>query len=138
LNTKRTFSAELSQLHPIIEWIRCELVSLRLDKTVLGKIELALEEAVVNVVHHAYKHQKGTLEIQLVHQKGERSIHITVCDRGPPFNPLEHATTFDPLASLEERDIGGLGIFLMKQYMDDIRYMRQGETNLLTLTKQIA
>lgn len=56
---------------------------------------------------------------------------------GAPFNPLMIETEIDPLAPLEERAIGGLGILFMRQYMDDIRYERRKRTNILTLIKKI-
>lgn len=136
METEHIFPADLSQLHPIIEWVLALIKPSGFDKPTLGKIELALEEAVMNIIHHGYKNQKGHIVIQIGQTKNHE-VQITLKDQGPPFNPLEYSKGFDPLAPLEEREIGGLGIFLMRQYMDDIRYHREGSNNVLTLTKQI-
>ncbi len=119
-----------------MQWIRAHLLAARCDETTMRKIELALEEAIVNIVEHAYQRKGGQILIRF-NQPKTSVAEITLKDQGPPFNPLEHQEQFDPLASLEERNIGGLGIFLLTQYMDDVRYSREQNHNVLTLSKQI-
>lgn len=97
----------------------------------ISEIELAVEEALINIVHYAYKGMDGevTLECKLTPEKG---MVIEISDTGIPFNPL---TKEDPdiTLSVSERTIGGLGVYLIKQLMDEVHYRREGDKNILTL-----
>ena len=130
---EQTFPAAIDQLHPMMQWVCAHLVGC--DKTTVRKIELALEEAIVNVIEHGYKNKPGTIAV-CFHQQGSVA-EIVLRDQGPPFNPLEQDVQFDPLAPLEERDLGGLGIFLYTQYMDEVQYKRENNHNVLTLRKTV-
>ena len=133
MTTKAQFHAILTELHPMLQWIRKGLESAHFDKSVLHKIELASEEALVNIIRHAYKDGSGMIEIR-VHAK-DGFAEITIRDQGPPFNPLGHDTSFDLSAGIEERKVGGLGILFMREYMDEVCYQRDGNANILTLIK---
>ena len=117
----------------MIDWIRAQLILFGLDQTNVRKSELASEEALVNVIEHGYKGLPGEIKIEVI--GSEREIRIVIQDRGPAFNPLKQQVGFDPSATLDEREIGGLGILFMRQYMDDVLYSRNGDTNILTLIK---
>lgn len=134
MNPKQTFFADLNQLRPMIRWIRQEAILLGLDETSVRQTELASEEALVNIIDHGYKGTVGQITIEL--QDSGSHIEIVIRDKSPFFNPLEHAIEFDPLATLEERQIGGLGILFIRQYMDEVHYQREGEANVLTLIKK--
>ncbi|MDE3045607.1 MAG: ATP-binding protein [Verrucomicrobiota bacterium] len=121
----------------MLRWIHEQLALHGLDEVNARKVELASEEALVNIIQHAYKNTEGEVDIEIKEGEGNR-IEIEIRDSGPPFNPLKQKTTFDPLASLEEREIGGLGILFIRQYMDDVRYRRDGSANVLTLVKKVA
>lgn len=117
----------------MIDFIREQLLLFGLDITSIRKAELASEEALVNVVEHGYKGSIGQIEIEM--DESVSQINITIRDRGPAFNPLEQQVGFNPLETLEERKIGGLGILFMRQYVDAIHYSREGEMNILMLVK---
>jgi anti-sigma regulatory factor (Ser/Thr protein kinase) len=119
----------------MIRWIRLQLDTLGLDETNIRKTELASEEALVNIIKHGYKKQVGEIEIEL--RAFDSQIEILLRDRGPAFNPLEQEISFNPLATLEERNPGGLGILFIRKYMDEVRYQREEGTNVLTLIKKI-
>jgi len=95
------------------------------------KLELALEEVLVNVVHYAYKDKEGWLELG-VHTAAETGcVCICIKDAGHPFNPLlkeEPDLTLD----IEDRQIGGLGIYLVKNMVDDLNYERRDNLNIAT------
>jgi anti-sigma regulatory factor (Ser/Thr protein kinase) len=98
----------------------------------LKKIELASEEALVNVFNYAYpdKHD-GEVEVSCGLDDNNRFV-IEIMDSGTPFNPLslsEPKLTED----VSERPIGGLGIHLIKKMMDEIEYRREGNNNILSL-----
>ena len=121
----------------MLGWIREQLRKNGLDEVSIRKVELASEEALVNIIRHAYKETEGTIDIDV--RKGpKKQIEIEIRDNGPPFDPLKQEIAFDPLASLEERKIGGLGILFIRQYMDEMRYCREGNTNILVLVKKNA
>ena len=98
-------------------------------------INLSVEEAVVNVMKYAY--QKGTTgEVRINATAADGLLTIAITDDGAPFDPSQKE---DPDVSLpvEERPIGGLGIFLVRQLMDSVAYQRADGKNILTLTKII-
>lgn len=128
------FPAQVEQLHPIILWMRKTLSCLSLEPSVLKKMELALEEALVNIIHHAYKNKGGDVDLTIA--TSPHQVTLVIKDQGPPFNPLTAETKFDPTLSLEERELGGLGIQMMRQFMDEVRYKRDGSQNVLTLIKK--
>ena len=98
-------------------------------------LNLALEEAVVNVMDYAYpKGTNGTVHIDAMAANGKMSFVIT--DHGTPFDPTA-AKEIDTTLPVEERAIGGLGIHLIRHIMDDIQYERTDNCNVLKLTKNI-
>ena len=117
------------------EWMEVTGEQLGLPMSTVFQLNLALEEAFVNVVDYAYPGKNG-MPVQLnMDGKGETLI-FTLIDEGEPFDPttLEAPDTSLPA---EERPIGGLGVFLVKQIMDEVRYERQGTRNILTMTYTI-
>lgn len=131
LPTRIHFPAKLEQLPQMLEWIRDHLIQAKIGSDVVGKMELASEEALANIIQHGYPEKKGQIELQFHHLPG--SVELVFMDQGPPFNPLESAPTPDLEKSLEEREVGGLGVFLMRKVVDDIRYSRENDTNVLIL-----
>lgn len=126
---KTTFLAKIELLRPTLLWIREQLK--HLDTATLRKIELASEETIVNIIHHA---RPENIEIELkIFPKSH--VEITFKDAGPPFNPLQVKPP-DQTSPLEEREPGGLGIHLIRQTMDEVRYKREGNRNILTLIKR--
>ena len=106
-----------------------------LDATQTMSLNLAVEEAVVNVMQYAYPEgTKGTVNIVATIAGGTLSFAIS--DNGKPFDPTARAEV-DTTLPAEERPIGGLGIHLVRQIMDDIEYERKDDKNILTLRKHI-
>ena len=98
--------------------------------------ELALEEVFMNVVMHGSP--AGTaprVEVSLAIRDG--GLTLSIEDDGPPFDPLSLPPP-DVTARLEERRMGGLGVFFVRQMMDAVSYRRDGARNQLTMTKQLA
>lgn len=106
-----------------------------LDKSILPQLDLALEEALTNVIMYAYpENEKGMAELTLEVVDGR--IGATLTDNGTPFNPLQcEEANLD--VSLEERQIGGLGIHLIKEIMDEVEYVHEEGRNVLRLWKNI-
>ena len=99
------------------------------------KVNLALEEIVLNVINYAY--DDGLHEFQISLTSDEDALTIEVIDDGRPFDPLSDAPKPDVSASIEDRNIGGLGIHLVRKMMDDVRYRREKGKNHLTLVTSL-
>jgi sigma-B regulation protein RsbU (phosphoserine phosphatase) len=98
-------------------------------------LNLALEEAVVNVMTYAYP--KGTLgTVQIDAEANDQRLKLVITDQGSPFDPTAKEDA-DITLSVEDRPIGGLGIFLVRQLMDSINYERVNGSNVLTLRKKL-
>ena len=98
-------------------------------------LNLALEEAVVNVMNYAYpKGTVGTVTIDA--EASDERLKFVITDTGQPFDPTAQADA-DVTLSIEERPIGGLGIFLVRQIMDTVAYQRLNGVNQLTLLKMM-
>lgn len=134
---RATFSSQLQHLPKMLLWIRDRLLLEGCEPKLINRLELASEEALVNIIQHAYgKKQRGKIEIGLT--VGKESIEIAIRDWGPPYDPLAKAPQVDLEASLEDREVGGLGIHLMQQIMDEVVYRRENAANLLTLIKHFS
>ena len=98
------------------------------------QIDIAVEEIFVNIAHYAYKSGTGKAVVRVETLPDPPSVDITFIDNGIPYDPL---TKEDPdiTLSAEERPIGGLGIFMVKKSMDDVRYEYLDGHNILTLKK---
>ena len=98
-------------------------------------IKLALEEVVMNVISYAYE-DSGAHEFEVRLKSDDEGVVIDVIDDGKPFDPLHEAAEPDVDAPLEERHIGGLGVYFVKTLMDHVEYRREENRNHLTLTKR--
>lgn len=106
-----------------------------LSQALAININLVIEEAVSNIIFYAYNdHNKHEIRITLSLENGRLTIKIT--DDGIPFNPLAQEQP-DINLPAEERPVGGLGIFLISQIMDEMKYDRNKNENILTLIKSI-
>lgn len=128
------FPVNLEQLPQMLAFIRDSATQAQLSEERLYRVELASEEALVNVISYAYQQQKKnqTLTIQCHHQKDKR-FEIDIRDHGVPFNPLEAEINVDIHQPVEERKIGGLGIFMIRKLIDEAIYQRIGDENVLKL-----
>jgi anti-sigma regulatory factor (Ser/Thr protein kinase) len=130
------FSAAVDELSRMLLWIRKHLTHAKMDHRASQKVELAAEEAILNVIRYAYQEKGG--KIELTFRELTQGIEITILDHGPPFDPLTEAPSPDRSSPLEKRKEGGLGVFLMRACVDDLRYKREGQANILTLSKHFS
>ena len=111
----------------------CEAVGMDMSTTM--QMNLAIEEAVVNVMNYAYPAgTKGEVRIEAKAREGY--VEFVISDDGTPFNPTE-VKEVDTTLPAEERSIGGLGVLLVKHYMDKVKYKYVGGQNVLTLRKNL-
>ncbi|MBB5227250.1 ATP-binding protein [Treponema ruminis] len=101
---------------------------------ILNKIDLAIEEIFVNIAHYAYNPEVG--EAWISASFVDNVLTVIFKDKGKEFNPIAKKDP-DITLSAEERDIGGLGIFLTKKFMDSVNYEYKDGQNILTIKKKI-
>ena len=90
----------------------------------------------VNVAHYAYGDAEGDVSISISFDEASRDVSLRIADKGTPFNPLDEPDP-DITLSAEEREIGGLGIFITKKTMDKVTYAYENGENILTMIKKI-
>lgn len=123
--------AALESLEPFQDFVRGQIRDCGCPQEMQFKIQLALEEALVNIIHYAYPPEsKGWIELACMLEHNRLKVEIR--DGGYPFNPFEREKP-DTTATLEERQIGGLGIFLIRQMAEQSDYRRDNDMNILTM-----
>ena len=130
-----TLVNEIEQLPQMTEFVESVCEAIELDAATTMQMNLAVEEAVVNVINYAYP--KGIQgEIQIQAQANDQCLEFVISDSGTAFDPTTHQEV-DTTLSVAERPIGGLGIHLITQIMDSINYERKDNKNILTLRKNL-
>jgi anti-sigma regulatory factor (Ser/Thr protein kinase) len=130
---KLTLTNNIDEIPRLSEFIELTCEEMGFDMSTTMSINLALEEAVVNVIQYAYPNgTEGAVDIDIADD--DRQATFTITDSGKPFDPTAKADV-DISLSAEERPIGGLGIHLIRQIMDSIQYERKNNKNILTLKK---
>ncbi len=124
--------AEINRLATFIEELGEEL---NLPSDLIFNLNLVLEEAISNVILYAYPKEEQQ-EIVLTAKKSDKNLIFVLTDSGKEFDPTQ-APDADVTLSAEERQIGGLGIFLIRQIMNKVEYQRIEGKNVLTLGKEL-
>ncbi|MEX0962037.1 MAG: ATP-binding protein [Simkaniaceae bacterium] len=128
------FRAILDELPQMMEFVRSEINKIKFTSSDAKKCEIAIEEALVNIIRYAYPEGAGDVEISIA-RSGCKEIFFTIKDQGIAVNPLDHLKEYDTEAEIEKRPIGGLGLFFMDKILDKIEYQRERESNILNLRK---
>ena len=130
----RSFPASLEKLYDMLLFVKEQAMAAGFNDTHVSKIELAAEEALVNIISYGYPNSKGDIDIScnLPERKG---IRIIIKDQGIPYNPLIDAKKFDPLLSKNGKSVGGYGVHFILKIMDKVDYTRENNSNVLTLVK---
>ncbi|MBR6316419.1 MAG: ATP-binding protein [Lachnospiraceae bacterium] len=127
--------AEVENLDQVRSFVDASLVSGACPMKVQLLVEMAVEEIFVNIANYAYPDRTGQARIRTELLQDPRRIQITFTDSGIPFDPLKKPDP-DISLSLDEKPIGGLGIFMVKKEMDDVQYRYEDGKNILTFMKQ--
>ncbi len=124
--------AKVENLYQITDYVEETLESLGVPMEHITSICIAIEEVYVNIASYAYMDETGKVDLEI--DTKDSFIKIVFFDEGTPYNPLEKE---DPDLDLppEERQQGGLGIFMVKNIMDDVQYEYKDNKNVLTLIK---
>ena len=133
---EKTFDAAVDQLDEVLAFVTDQLDQLDCPPKHRIQIEVAVEELFVNIASYAYRPGTGTADVTVEAFENPKAVEITFKDSGVPYDPLAKQ---DPDISLsaDERQIGGLGIFMVKKTMDDMRYEYKDNQNVLTIRKVI-
>ena len=129
-------AAEIEKLPEVLAFLEQHLEEVDCPPKAQMQIAIAVEEIFVNIAHYAYAPKTGMASVRLELSSEPASAVITFLDRGVPFDPLAKP---DPDVTLpaEDREIGGLGIFMTKKTMDDVRYEYRDGQNILKLEKKL-
>jgi serine/threonine-protein kinase RsbW len=131
IQLKNRFS-ELARLKDALHQY-CEFREL--PSNIVFALTLSLDEVVTNVISYGYDDRDEHL-INVTLSSGKGVIEVSVEDDGKPFNPLEYKTP-DLQCPIDERPVGGLGIYLVRTYMNELVYERAGGKNRLTMRKDL-
>ena len=129
-----TLPNDISTISQLSEFVETVCEEKGLDMALTMNLNLALEEAVVNVMSYAYPDSQGDVKVDIMID--DQKVVSTLTDSGIPFDPTQKGDV-DTTLPAEERPIGGLGIHLVKQIMDKVSYQYVGNQNILTLEKNI-
>jgi len=128
--------ATKENLDDVLMFIDEELEKLDCSMKIQMQIDLSVEEIFINIASYAYFPDTGMAFISFESENGGSTIVISFTDTGVPYNPLEKDDPDITLTS-EERQVGGLGIFLVKKNMDEVYYKYENGNNVLTMKKKI-
>lgn len=128
---EQLFSAQVDNLYEIMDFVVQGTADIGLSPRKMMQLELVTEELVVNISQHAYAGQGGN--IRIVIRKADDFFQLVFSDEGAAFDPTVIEEP-DVDAGLEEREIGGLGIYLVHKLVDKVEYQRLKDQNILTLT----
>lgn len=131
-----TIEAKTENLEKVLAFVDKHLEEKECAIKVQMQIDVAVEELFVNIAQYAYDSDTGMVTIQVEIQEEPFAVMITFIDNGVPYNPLAKEDPDITLAA-EERQIGGLGIYMVKKTMDDITYEYKDGQNILRIRKQL-
>lgn len=131
-----TIAATVENIETVTDFVNEQLETLDCPMKVQMQIDIAIDELFGNIAHYAYNPDVGDATVRVEVTEEPLAVVITFIDKGVPYDPLAKA---DPNIALsaEEREIGGLGIFMVKKTMDGITYEYKDGQNILTIKKNI-
>ncbi len=123
-------------LDKVLAFVEEQLDALGCPAKTKIQINIAVEELFVNIAHYAYAPAVGTAEVLFSAKSDPPAAEITFIDEGKPYDPLAKPDP-DVTLSSEKRQIGGLGIYMVKKSMDDVWYRYEDGRNILTIQKKL-
>ncbi|MDO4616101.1 MAG: ATP-binding protein [Lachnospiraceae bacterium] len=131
-----TVTASIEHLQAVTDHVNEKLEKAECPPKALAQIDIAIDEIFSNICRYAYVSTEGTAVIRTEIDPETDTVSLTFSDQGIPWNPLE-AEEPDIAASAEDRPIGGLGLFLVKNLMDEVNYEYKDGCNRLTIRKKL-
>ena len=131
-----SIAATVENIEVVTDFVNEELEALDCPMKAQMQIDVAIDELFSNIAHYAYNPEVGEATVRVEVVEDPLSVIITFIDKGVPYDPLAKA---DPNVTLsaEEREIGGLGIFMVKKTMDEVTYEYKDGRNILAIRKSL-
>ena len=131
-----TTTATIENIQTVTDFVNEQLEALSCPMKAMMQIDIAIDELFGNIAHYAYNPEVGSATVRVEVAEEPLSVIITFIDNGVPFDPL---ATEDPdvTLSVEERGVGGLGVYMVKKSMDEITYAYKNGQNILTIKKHL-
>ena len=131
-----TLAATVENIETVTEFVNAQLELMDCPIKAQMQIDIAIDELFGNIVHYAYNTEVGSATVRVEVSEAPLAVIITFIDNGVPYDPLGKDDP-DITLSAEEREIGGLGIYMVKQSMDEITYEYKDGQNILKIKKNI-
>ena len=131
-----TVPATIENVEKVTDFINAELDKLGCASKAKAEIDVAIDELFSNIANYAYNPEIGKATVKFEVQDNPQAVVITFMDNGKPFDPLLKQDPNIALAA-EDRDIGGLGIFMVKKTMDSVEYEYKDNHNILKIKKHL-
>ena len=131
-----TIAATVENIESVTDFVNEQLEALDCPMKAQMQIDIAIDEIFSNIAHYAYNPEIGQATVRVEVPEDPLSVMITFIDNGVPYDPLAKADP-DTTLSAEERDIGGLGIYMVKKSMDEIAYEYRNGQNILKIKKNL-
>ena len=131
-----TIAATVENIETVTDFVNEQLEALDCPMKAQMQIDIAIDELFGNIAHYAYNPEVGSATVRVEVIEDPLAVVITFIDKGVPYDPLAKADP-DITLSVEERDIGGLGIFMVKKSMDEITYEYKDGQNILKIKKNL-
>jgi anti-sigma regulatory factor (Ser/Thr protein kinase) len=132
-----TIAATVENIEVVTDFVNEQLEALDCPMKAQMQIDIAIDELFGNIAHYAYNPEIGKATVRVEVIEDPLAVTITFIDNGVPYDPLAKADP-DTTLSAEERDIGGLGIYMVKKSMDDITYEYKDGQNILKIKKKLS
>ena len=132
----KIFPAKTDVFPDVYDFVEQTLEGYGCSMKIQTSVCIAIEEVFVNVAHYAYGDEDGDVDFSISFDENSREVTFRMADKGIPFDPLKKPDP-DITLSVDEREVGGLGIFMTKKIMDSISYAYENGENILTMVKKI-
>ena len=132
-----TVEAKIENVDKVTEFVNEVLEEKDCPLKVQMQLDVAIDEIFGNIAYYAYGKGSGNATIQIKMEDNPPKITLIFIDQGTPYTPLENKDP-DITLDIEDREIGGLGIFLVKKTMDELSYEYVDGQNILTMKKELA
>ena len=132
-----TIAAKIENIEAVTEFVNEQLEAFDCSMKAQMQIDIAIDELFSNIAHYAYNPEIGNATVRVEVIEEPLCVIITFIDSGVPYDPLKNE---DPNITLsaEEREIGGLGIYMVKKSMDEITYEYKDGQNILSIKKKLS
>ena len=131
-----TITATVENIGIVTDFVNEQLEALDCPMKAQMQIDIAIDELFGNIAHYAYHPEVGNATVRVEVTEEPLAVIVTFIDKGMPYDPLRAAEP-DITLSAEERNLGGLGIYMVKKSMDEITYEYKDGKNILSIKKKL-